>query len=267
MENNKISNEKRPFVALYDDFLESDLFDWNEKRIFILLKKYADSDDKCALSVETLCGLSQLSKNTVLKALKGLGEKGAISIERRKDKDSGNMCDLYTLHDEQEIWDPDSKEGMNDGCQQEFLVIDHGFLKSKKLDLYEKMVLIALKTFADSNNQCSVGVKALVGLTGISEKKIRTVISGLVKKGVIAKENRTRPDGGRDSNLYTLYDDAGMWDAGGNGSDGDAGSGKEEMDDQQLIAALNAKGYIVTNKKGVVSGNPASGSGTRSSAK
>lgn len=71
----KITSDQRPFVMTYWDFIESNLFDWNEKRIFIILKKFADKNNQCFPSIKTLCDLSQLSRNTVKKTLQSLKEK------------------------------------------------------------------------------------------------------------------------------------------------------------------------------------------------
>ena len=94
----KIADDQRPFVMAYWDFIESSLFDWNEKRIFIILKKFADSNNQCFPSMQTLCKLSQLSKNTVKKALRSLEEKKAIKIEHRKDKEKNkHQSNIYII--------------------------------------------------------------------------------------------------------------------------------------------------------------------------
>lgn len=41
--------------------------------------------------------------------------------------------------------------------------------------------------------------------------KIKTTIKALIKKGVVTKQNRTRKDGGKSSNLYTLNDCKELW--------------------------------------------------------
>lgn len=107
----EISSNQRPFVMIYWDFIECDLFDWYEKRIFIILKKFADSNNQCFPSIATLCKLSQLSKNTVRKTLKNLEEKKAISIAQRKCKENKEyQSNLYTLHDFPELWNAESIE-------------------------------------------------------------------------------------------------------------------------------------------------------------
>lgn len=106
----KLASDQRPFVMAYWDFIESNLFDWNEKRIVIILKKFANSKNQCFPSIETLCKLSQLSKTTVLKTLKSLETKKAIKIEHRKDKNNGSQSNLYTLYDFKELWNAESIE-------------------------------------------------------------------------------------------------------------------------------------------------------------
>lgn len=107
----KVASDQRPFVMTYWDFIECDLFDWNEKRIFIILKKFADSNNQCFPSIKTLCKLSQLSRNTVKKTLKSMEEKKVIAIEHRKDKEnSKSQSHLYTLYDYPELWNAESIE-------------------------------------------------------------------------------------------------------------------------------------------------------------
>ena len=107
----KITSDQRPFVMTYWDFIESNLFDWNEKRIFIILKKFADKNNQCFPSIKILCDLSQLSRNTVKKTLQSLKEKKVITIEYIKDeKNNRNQSHLYTLYDYRELWRAESVE-------------------------------------------------------------------------------------------------------------------------------------------------------------
>lgn len=99
----KLSTDQRPFTIVFDDFLETDLLDWNEKRIFIYLKKFSDSNNQCFPSIKTLCRLGQLSNKTVIKALKGLEEKQIIKKQPRKSKQQGYQSNLYTLCDNVEM--------------------------------------------------------------------------------------------------------------------------------------------------------------------
>lgn len=118
----KVNSDQRPFVMVYWDFIESSLFDWNEKRIFIVLKKFANEKNQCFPSIKTLCDLSQLSRNTVKKALKSLREKKVISIEHRRDKENNrSQSHLYTLYDYKELWKAESIEQIKETIDVEEL--------------------------------------------------------------------------------------------------------------------------------------------------
>lgn len=100
----ELSTDQRPFTIVFNDFLETDLLDWNEKRIFIYLKKFSDDNNQCFPSIKTLCKLSQLSNKTVIKSLKGLEEKKIIIKKSRKSNQLGCQSNLYTLCDNVEMW-------------------------------------------------------------------------------------------------------------------------------------------------------------------
>lgn len=85
------------------------------------------------------------------------------------------------------------------------------FLESDVLNYYQKIVFIYLKKFADQKGQCYPSIRTLSRQSGISVKKVKETLKQLEEKGVISKTNRTRPDGGKSSNLYTVYDCGGMW--------------------------------------------------------
>ena len=97
--------------------------------------------------------------------------------------------------------------------QRSFLMLYHDFLNSNLLDNpYEKLVYIYLKKHCNSENTCYPSIKTLANETKISISKVKTTIKDLLKKGIITKENRTRKDGGKTSNLYTLNDSKELWD-------------------------------------------------------
>ncbi len=106
----ELSTDQRPFTIVFNDFLETNLLDWNEKRIFIYLKKFANNNNQCFPSIKTLCKLSQLSNKTVIKALKGLEEKHIIIKQSRKSEQQGYKSNLYTLHDNAEMWKCENAE-------------------------------------------------------------------------------------------------------------------------------------------------------------
>lgn len=131
--------------------------------------------------------------------------------------------------------------------QRPFIMIYQDFLESDLLDnYYQKLVYIYLKKFADSNNQCFPSIKKLSKLTKIGATKIKQTLAELEEKGVISKENRSRSDGGKTSNLYTLYDFAEVWNV---GSSEDVAAVAEEVSEAKMIAELRSKGYTVIKEK------------------
>lgn len=154
----KIASDQRPFVMAYWDFIESNLFDWNEKRLVIILKKFADSNNQCFPSIKTLCKFSQLSKMTVLKALRSLEEKKVITIEHREDADNNrSQSNLYTLYDYPEIWNAESVELIKETVDIEELRLFE-LAKKKGYQLIKEKELettVPTKATADSSTQKS----------------------------------------------------------------------------------------------------------------
>ena len=131
--------------------------------------------------------------------------------------------------------------------QRPFIMIYQDFLESDLLDnYYQKLVYIYLKKFADSNNQCFPSIKRLSSLTKIGTTKVKQTLAELEEKGVISKVNRNRSDGGKTSNLYTLYDFAEIWKV---GSSEDVAAVAEEVSEAKMIATLKARGYTVIKEK------------------
>ena len=98
--------------------------------------------------------------------------------------------------------------------QRPFIIVYHDFLESELLDNpYQITLYIYLKKFADENNQCFPSLKRLSKLTKMGISKVKTTLNELEEKGVIVKENRTKPNGGATSNLYTLHDYKELWKA------------------------------------------------------
>ena len=126
--------------------------------------------------------------------------------------------------------------------QRPFVMVYHDFLDSNIIGFHEKIIFIALKKFADSKNQCFPSLKKLSNITGLSKRKIQESLKELEQKHIIKIENRLKDDGGITSNLYTLYDYAGIWDIENNKDVVDV---VDEITEQRLISELQAKGYII----------------------
>lgn len=134
--------------------------------------------------------------------------------------------------------------------QRPFIMIYQDFLESDLLDNYfQKLVYIYLKKFTDSKNQCYPSVKTISKQSGISVNKVKITLKELEEKGIIVKVNRNRPDGGKSSNLYTLYDYAEIWSV---GSSENVAAVAEEVSEMKLVAELRSRGYTVTKEKELV---------------
>jgi len=68
----------------------------------------------------------------------------------------------------------------------------------------EKLVLLALANFADSDGRCWPSQARLALDTGLTDRQIRRVFVSLVDAGLMTKEHRRRSDGYRASDLITL---------------------------------------------------------------
>lgn len=95
--------------------------------------------------------------------------------------------------------------------QRPFTMLYDDFLESDVLTIYEKMVFICLKRYANKENQCFPSLNTLTRITGLSKRKIQDCIKSMIEKGVVTKEAQNRESGAKSSNLYTLYDRAEIW--------------------------------------------------------
>lgn len=126
MANELKYKRKNPFVILSHNFIKWDMLNWNEKDIYIILLMYADSEQKCFPSINTLCKVSGKSNKTVIRALKGLEEKHLLKKETRITK-NGQSSNLYTLYDFESIWEAENIEQVPE-------IID---TETKRKQLYE----------------------------------------------------------------------------------------------------------------------------------
>lgn len=104
---------KNPFVILSHNFIKWGMLNWNEKDIYIILLMYADSEQKCFPSINTLCKVSGKSNKTIIRALKGLEEKHLLKKETRITK-NGQSSNLYTLYDFESVWKAESIEQVSE---------------------------------------------------------------------------------------------------------------------------------------------------------
>lgn len=131
--------------------------------------------------------------------------------------------------------------------QRKFTLVYNDFLESDLLNYYEKMVFISLKKFADNDTMKAFpSLKTISKITGISLSQVRRSIDHMEELGVISIEHRTDKDKGHQSNLYTLYDYAEIWNV--RGSE-ELVTVIDEVSEMKLVAELKARGYKVVKEK------------------
>lgn len=136
--------------------------------------------------------------------------------------------------------------------QRKFTIVYNDFLESELLDKHEKLIYIAIKRFADNDTlKAFPSLKTLHKITGISIRWIKKSIEHMEQLGVISVEHRDDDEKGHQSNLYTLYDYAEIWNVGS--SEDDVAAVADEISEAKLVAELKARGYTVIKEKELVS--------------
>ena len=131
--------------------------------------------------------------------------------------------------------------------QRKFTIVYNDFLESDLLDKHEKLIYIAIKRFADNDTlKAFPSLKTLHKITGISIRWIKKSIEHMEQLGVISVEHREDDEKGHQSNLYTLYDYAEIWNV---GSSEDVAAVAYEISEAKLVAELRARGYTVIKEK------------------
>lgn len=194
--------DQRPFIMVYQDFLESDILkDCYQKVIYIYLKLFVDAEGKCFPSVKRLARLTRISINKVKSTLRELIQMGLVSKEHRIRPDGGTDSNLYTIDDSSETWGAGNRP---DG-KRPFVKVYKDFLENDQLtSCQQRLIYIYLCKFANAKQECFPSVKKLAGLTKIGISKVKSTLNELKEKGIIDKKNRWRKNGGKNSNLYTL---------------------------------------------------------------
>lgn len=130
--------------------------------------------------------------------------------------------------------------------QRAFTMIYNDFLKSELLTPDERLVYIYLKMHSDNNTGRSFpSLNTLARETGLSKRTVQRCLSELQDKGVVGIEHR-RNDRGTQSNLYTVYDTAKIWNA---NNVAEMQSIASELKDSEIIEYLRSRGYNVTKKE------------------
>lgn len=130
--------------------------------------------------------------------------------------------------------------------QRAFTMVYNDFLHSNLLEPSEKLLYIYLKMHAGSGTgQSFPSLATLARETGMSKRTVQRWLSEMEDKGVIAIEHR-QSSRGNQSNLYTIRDQAKLWNAKDKSEMQSIASGQK---DEELIEYLKGKGYEITKKE------------------
>lgn len=103
----------RPYMIIYHDCFDSDIFDNQSQRtVYMTLKKFMDSNNQCFPGVKKIAKVARLSKRAVQKALKALKKKFLINIEERFRSDGSQTSNLYTIYDTPGLWTANNVENI-----------------------------------------------------------------------------------------------------------------------------------------------------------
>lgn len=141
--------------------------------------------------------------------------------------------------------------------QRAFTMVYNDFLKSKLLTPDARLVFIYLRMHSDNNTGRSFpSLNTLAKETGLSKRTVQRCLSELQEKGAVNVEHRSN-DRGTQSNLYTIYDNAKLWNA---KDIAEMQSIASDLKDAEMVEYLRSRGYSVTKKE------PASGTDQSSEA-
>ena len=113
----RLKPPERRFVKVYTDFLNCPLLSSGEKLVYIALKSFVEfgkDADNVFPSIETLCKLTSMTKNTVITHLKALVRKGVIEKNRR----GLTQTNIYTLNDSSYMWQAETQEELTERAEQ-----------------------------------------------------------------------------------------------------------------------------------------------------
>lgn len=121
MSNDRIEvrqgNQERRFLKCYLDFIDCDLLIGEEKIIFLILKRFldvrADQGDVFP-SLDTICRLSGMTRNTVRKHIRSLQKKGVVTVKRR----GLTKSNLYVINDKKDMWKAQTIEEMQTAAEE-----------------------------------------------------------------------------------------------------------------------------------------------------
>lgn len=98
-----------------------------------------------------------------------------------------------------------SRDNLRDGRVRNWFYLENDLLDRQDLTIYEKMIYIVIARYVDKEDKAFPSVPTIAKKGSMSERQVQTIISSLVKKGLIKREPRiNKYNKSKTSNLYTL---------------------------------------------------------------
>ena len=135
---------------------------------------------------------------------------------------------------------------MNKKSRSGFTKVYNAFLDYPELSQHDKMVFIAIKSFADNTtNQAYPSLATISRISSVSIAQVRRSLMKMQEMNILKIEKRTdNYNNGRLSNLYTLYDSPEMWESEHVSEDEDYKMVAQELPDDILEAEYQRRKAI-----------------------
>ncbi len=93
------------FTIVNNGLIETDLLTEHEKMVYIVIRKHLNQEKQTAFpGMATIARESRISKSQVLRAIKGLEEKGLLIVKRQTTKYNEKKTNIYRFNDFADLW-------------------------------------------------------------------------------------------------------------------------------------------------------------------
>lgn len=93
------------FTIVNNGLIETDLLTEHEKMVYIVIRKHLNQEKQTAFpGMATIAREARISKSQVLRAIKGLEEKGLLIVKRQITKYNEKKTNIYRFNDFAELW-------------------------------------------------------------------------------------------------------------------------------------------------------------------
>lgn len=93
------------FTIVNNGLIETELLTEHEKIVYIVIRKHLNQEKQTAFpGMATIARESRISKSQVLRAVKGLEEKGLLVVKRQTTKYNEKKTNIYSFNDFADLW-------------------------------------------------------------------------------------------------------------------------------------------------------------------